>query len=61
MKETTSLHSIAYFLKTQKARALHCILLKNTKVQTEKSQEEEMAVKEIIIPFAIPIPIENTY
>ena len=51
----------AYFLKRQKAQALHCILLKNTKVQTEKSQEEEMAVKEIIIPFATPVPIENTY
>ena len=48
---TTSryLRYLRYFLKTQKAQAFHCILLKNTKVQTEESQEEEMAVKEIMI------------
>ena len=52
MKETTALHSITYFLKRQKVHVLHCIL-----------QKEEMAVKEIDIPFAIPIPIliENTF
>ena len=26
MKESTALHSIACFLKTQKANALHCLL-----------------------------------
>ena len=41
MKETTVLHSIAYFLNTQKVHALHC-----------KLQEEEMAVKVIDISFA---------
>ena len=45
MKETTALHFIAYFLKTQKAQTLYCILLKNTKVETEKSPEDEMAFK----------------
>ena len=56
MKAVTALYSTAYFLKTR----LHCILLKNTKVQTEKSQEEEeVEVKKISILFATPIPILN--
>ena len=52
-----------YFLKTQNARAFHCLLLKNTKVKIEKSQEKEMAVKEINIAFSTPIPIlsENAF
>ena len=54
---------ITLFKTIQKAHAFHCILLKNTKVQTKKSQEEEMAVKEINIAFATPIPIliETTF
>ena len=55
MKATTALHSTAYFLKTR----LHCILLTNTKVQTEKSQEEEVEVKKINILLATPISILN--
>ena len=37
--------------------------MKNTKVQTEKSQEEEITIKETNIAFAtlIPILIENTF
>ena len=37
--------------------------MKNTKVQTEKSQEDEMTVKEINIAFATPVPIltEKTF
>ena len=37
--------------------------MKNTKVQIEKSQDEEMAVKEINIAFPTPIPIliENAF
>ena len=53
----------SYFLKSQKSHAFLCILLKNTKAQTEKSQEEEMAVIEINIAFATPVPIlsDNTF
>ena len=49
--------------KNIKSHALHGILLKNSKVQTEKSQKEEIAVKEINTPFTTPIPIliENTF
>ena len=49
--------------KLSNAHAFHCVLLKNAKVQTKKSQEEEMAVKEINIAFATPIPmlIETTF
>ena len=52
-----------HILKTQKARAFHCLFLKNTKVKIEKSQEKEMAVKEINITFTTPIPIliENAF
>ena len=52
MKETTALHSMAYFLKTPEVHALYYTL-----------QEKEMAVKKIYIPFATPFPIliKNTF
>ena len=49
--------SLIILVKNTKTARIPLLTFKNTKIQTKKSQEEEMAVKEINIAFATSIPM----